>query len=96
MTPCVMCRFNDLYLRVTLDLLESKVLLEHLGKKDHLGFQDPKGRLESVVKMYVKFPSVHVKEYRIEVAYFTIIGCDWNSRPRRHTRFSGVKRTKGL
>ena len=35
-----MCRFNDLDLRVTLDLLESKVLLEHLGKKDHLGFQE--------------------------------------------------------
>lgn len=65
MTACVMCRFNDLDLRVTLDLLESKVLLEHLGKKDHLGLQDPKGRLESVVKMYVKLPSVHVKVYSL-------------------------------
>lgn len=41
-------------LRETLDLLESKVVLEHVEKKDHLGFRDPKGRLDRVVKMYVK------------------------------------------
>lgn len=41
-------------LRETLDLLESKVVLEHVEKKDHLGFRDPKGRLDRAVKMYVK------------------------------------------
>lgn len=37
-----------------LDLLESVVLLDNRDRKDPLGFQDPKGRLESVVKVYVK------------------------------------------